>query len=127
VAQALAVFVGGGLGALSRWSVGLWLARGGAFPLGTLAVNVVGCLALGFLGEVFVRRAGVPEPLALALTTGFLGGLTTFSTFGYESVRLARDTSLAMAAVNVGANVVVGLGCAALGAWIGARTAGAWG
>jgi CrcB protein len=122
-AALIGVFLGGGLGAVSRYGVSLAAARAfptAALPWGTWAVNVAGCFALGLLVPVFAGRPEWPEPVRLGATTGFLGGLTTFSTFGQETVSLAgRAPGLALA--NVGANVLVGLAAAALGAWLGGR------
>lgn len=116
----LAVFVGGGIGALLRWSVATTVARvaPGAFPWATLLVNVAGCFVLGFLGQYFVERVAWPMPLRVGLTTGFLGGLTTFSTFGYETVRLATSGSPAgpwLALVNAAVSVLLGLAAALVG------------
>ncbi len=122
---AVAVFVGGGLGSLGRWLVSIGSQRlwpGAVFPWGTFVVNVVGCFLLGLLAQLFAHRMDLPVHLRVGLTTGFMGGLTTFSTFGNESIRLL-ETGPAWGALNVVANVVVGLGAAALGLWLGARMA----
>jgi CrcB protein len=86
----LAVACGGAIGALCRYGVGLLMLRWHpeAGPLGTLAVNVVGCFLIGVLYPLF-ERASLPPIAALALITGFCGALTTFSTFGNEVVELA--------------------------------------
>jgi len=116
-----AIALAGALGSISRYSVSRWAYEtlGPSFVYGTLAVNVVGCFALGFLMQVGASSDGVPGPLRLALTTGFLGAFTTFSTFGYETVRYVEDGALALAAINVGANVGVGLAAA----WAGMASA----
>jgi fluoride exporter len=80
------------------------------FPWGTLTVNVIGCLILGFL----VNRPVNPPTLAL-LGTGFCGALTTFSTFSYETVRLMRERASAVAVANVAVSVLAGLGAAFIG------------
>ncbi|MCA1958902.1 MAG: fluoride efflux transporter CrcB [Nitrospira sp.] len=86
-----------------------------AFPYGTLAVNVIGCFLIGFLSELAEGR-GLFSPDARAfLIVGILGGFTTFSTFGNETMNLLRDGEWAMALLNVGAQVVLGLG----GVWLG--------
>lgn len=118
----LAVFIGGGLGALSRYGVGalarrLWPLS--PFPWGTLAVNLVGCFALGLLARLFSARAGLPTPLTAGLTTGFLGGLTTFSTFGVETTRLLTGSTPSLGALNLVGNVVLGLLLALLGLRVG--------
>ena len=88
----LAIALGGGLGAMLRFSVSGLVQQltEDAFPVGTLAVNVVGCLLIGFLGALFSGPALVRDEVRLFLLTGFLGGFTTFSTFAYESAELLR-------------------------------------
>ena len=84
------------------------------FPWGTFTVNVVGSLILGFLiGAVTV--GGASHQLQLVLGTGFCGALTTYSTFSYETLRLLEDDAKFMAAANVVASIVAGLGSAFLG------------
>jgi CrcB protein len=85
----LAVGVGAALGAWMRWALALlWNPLFGPVPLGTLAANVVGGLLIGAASEVIGRNAGWPPEVRLLLVTGFLGGLTTFSTFSAETVAL---------------------------------------
>ena len=85
-----------------------------AFPWGTFAVNVTGCLILGLL----IGAAPGPN-LQLLLGTGLCGALTTYSTFSYETLRLAEDGAGLLAAANVMASVVAGLGAAFAGVWLG--------
>jgi CrcB protein len=122
---ALAVFVGGGLGSLLRWSVALLLGRHAAepFPFATLAVNLAGCFLAGVLAALFAERLPVSPPVRFGLTTGFLGGLTTFSTFGLETARLFQSGHAGLAVGNVLANVVPGVAGAALGLWCVGRSA----
>jgi CrcB protein len=111
------VALGGALGAVLRHLLGgLVQARAGVvFPLGTLAVNVAGCLAIGVLTELVESRGGLhPETRAL-LMVGLLGGFTTFSAFGNETLSLLRDGEPTLAGANVAANVVLGL----LAVWAG--------
>jgi fluoride exporter len=118
--QALAVAAGAALGALVRWQVGLWLStRHAQFPLGTLAVNVVG----GFLiGMALVLLARPDQALwRLLLVTGFLGGLTTFSAFSAESLTLLQRGAWAWAFAHSLLHVVGSLAAAALGAWWASR------
>lgn len=112
--QAFAVALGGAIGAVLRWAVGLWLAgTWSGFPLGTLVVNCVGGLAIGFALVAFDR---VPaEAMRLLLVTGFLGGLTTFSAFSAESLVLLQRGQLALALAHTAAHVAGALGCAAIG------------
>ncbi|WP_144006624.1 fluoride efflux transporter CrcB [Pelomonas sp. KK5] len=112
--QVLAVSVGASMGALSRWGAGLWLNtswRG--FPLGTLLVNVVGGLLIGMALEWFGRQPN--ELLKLLLVTGFLGGLTTFSSFSGESLSLLQRGEFGLALAHTTVHVVGSLAAAALG------------
>ena len=87
----VAVAIGASLGALLRWRVGLWLnPQWPGFPLGTLLVNCVGGLVVGGLLYWFTRQPN--ELLRLLLVTGFLGGLTTFSTFSAEVIAMTSRT-----------------------------------
>ncbi len=116
----LAVAVGGGAGALARYgSVRLltqWL--GVNFPLGTLAVNVLGSLAAGMLYVALVERVGVAEEWRSLLIVGFLGGFTTFSAFSLETMRLLETGALGSAVVNVLLSVAICLGACALGLYL---------
>lgn len=117
----LAIAVGGGLGAVCRFSVGLWAHQllGPHFPYGTLAVNVVGCFLLGLLAHAGSASAILPESLGLPARVGFLGALTTFSTFGYETLRLVETSQWWLALGNVLANLLLGL----LAVWVGTLAA----
>lgn len=86
----LVVFLGAGLGGACRLGINEIAARllGADFPFGTLIINVVGAFFMGVLTEYFVFRGGMSQELRLFLTTGILGGFTTFSTFALESVAL---------------------------------------
>ncbi|MCA0239962.1 MAG: fluoride efflux transporter CrcB [Proteobacteria bacterium] len=102
----LAVFGGAGLGALLRWWLGGWLNPVfPTIPLGTLAANLVGGLLIGLAGAYFHHRSGLAPEWRLLIITGFLGGLTTFSTFSAEVVTLlGREQyiwALAMASLHL--------------------------
>lgn len=114
VTQVLAVSLGASVGALLRWAAGLWLnASWAGFPLGTLLVNGVGGLLIGMSLAWFQR---VPdELLRLFLVTGFLGGLTTFSSFSGESLILLQRGEWLLALGHSAAHLFGSLGCAALG------------
>lgn len=114
VAQMLAVSLGASVGALLRWAAGLWLnATWAGFPLGTLLVNGVGGLLIGMSIAWFQR---VPdELLRLLLVTGFLGGLTTFSSFSGESLILLQRGEWVLALGHTAAHLFGSLACAALG------------
>lgn len=118
------IFLGSGLGGLLRYFVGGWAQRltAGAFPLGTLVVNLCGCLLIGFLMAALAGRWMMREEHRVALTIGLLGGFTTFSAFGWETFALINDGQYLRAAANV--VLSVGLGLAAVGG--GYRLAQAW-
>ena len=102
------VALGGAAGASLRFLVG----QAVVFPMGTVAVNIAGSLAIGALWVLLEGRASQLAPL---LITGLLGGFTTFSAFGYETIALAREGHLAAAAANGGLQVALGL----IAVWIG--------
>jgi CrcB protein len=107
----------GALGCLSRYYLSGWVydLAGRAFPYGTLAVNVVGAYLIGLIMEFSLRSTLVSPNLRIGLTIGFLGGLTTFSTFSYETFRLLEEGSFLLVTVNVLVSVVV---CLAF-TWLG--------
>ena len=116
--QALLVGTGGFLGSVLRYGLsGLVhrLAPFATFPYGTLAVNVTGCLAIGVLGGLTESRQLLGPDLRLFLFLGLLGGFTTFSTFGYETLALLRDSEQLRAATNVLMQVFAGLSAVWLG------------
>ena len=117
------VFLGGGIGAALRyWMQGVVYGKTGAdFPYGTLAVNVLGCLVIGFLMVSLEERFLATPSLRLFLTIGILGGFTTFSSFSYETLALARDGELTRALANVGLSLVSCLAAT----WLGMQ-AGRW-
>lgn len=96
------IALAGALGSGTRYLVGLWAGQrfGTGFPYGTLIVNVTGCLLIAFLMELALNLASFPPTLRLALTTGFLGGLTTYSSFAYETAELARQGARSAALTN---------------------------
>ncbi|OYT93571.1 MAG: fluoride ion transporter CrcB [Burkholderiales bacterium PBB3] len=100
-----AICLGASVGALARWGLGLWLSPGGLIPWGTLAANLVGGYLIGIAVAVFQSMPQLDPVWRLALVTGFLGGLTTFSSFSAEVVSLMMQQrywlSLGVAAVHV--------------------------
>jgi CrcB protein len=103
------VFLGAGIGGALRHGVNVWAARafGYGFPLGTLIVNVIGSLVMGLLVGFFAYRAGlVPQHMRLFLTTGVLGGFTTFSAFSLDAALLFERHSYAMALTYMVGSVV---------------------
>ena len=107
----LVVFLGGGLGAALRHGVNLVAARwfGTLFPYGTLFINVMGSLAMGLIAEYFALKAGLPQRMRLFLTTGILGGFTTFSAFSLEAALLYERGQHLGAAIYVIASVVLAI------------------
>jgi CrcB protein len=103
----LIVFLGGGIGAALRHGVNLASARqfGTDFPYGTLLINVTGSLIMGLTAGYFAFKGGAAQPLRLFLTTGILGGYTTFSAFSLDAALLYERGALGLAAVYVLASV----------------------
>ncbi len=121
--QLVWVGLGGCLGSVLRFLVGGWAHRltpWGSFPVGTLAVNVLGCLAIGFLGGLADQRQLLDAGQRLFLMVGVLGGFTTFSSFALETLELAQDGQVFPAVLNILLQTVLGL-CAALAGYLGAR------
>ena len=117
------VALAGALGAVARYALHLWATRlwGERFPWGTLLVNVIGCLLLGFVVEL-VWRSPVTSPwLRVYVPVGLLGGFTTFSTFSYETLRHLEQGEWGIAGMSVAANVGLGLLAMGLG-FLAART-----
>ena len=121
MALALAVAVGGGFGALSRYGVDRWIERHleSVFPWATFTINVTGCFAVGFLITALVDRQRAPEWLRIGLVVGFCGGYTTFSTFGQEALELVEARQAAVAGFYVAASVLVGILAVLFGARLG--------
>jgi CrcB protein len=107
----LIVFLGAGIGGAMRHGVNIGAAKlfGPGFPSGTFIVNVAGSFAMGLLAGFFVYRAGVPQHVRLFLTTGILGGFTTFSTFSLDAALLVERHSLGMAAGYMVGSVAAGV------------------
>jgi CrcB protein len=117
VREALAIGLFGLLGTLARYGIarGLVALWGEAFPYGTLAVNVLGCLGLGVCAEALFATDAIAPAWRFPISVGFFGGFTTFSAFGYETVRLAQGGAVGLALLNVATNLIVGLGATWLG------------
>lgn len=109
MAALLAIALFGAVGCLARYWLSGWLYAllGRGFPWGTLAVNVIGSFLIGLLMELSVTTTLIPPTLRTGLTVGFLGGLTTFSTFSYETFRLLEEGQFLMAFLNTVVSVVV--------------------
>jgi CrcB protein len=114
----LLVGFGGFIGSVSRYLASGYVQQATKsidFPYGTLAVNVIGCFIIGFLAQLAEERGVFTSQSRLFVFTGFLGGFTTFSSFGNETLNLARDSQMMNALANVGANVILGL----FAVWLG--------
>jgi fluoride exporter len=112
----VAVAVGAAFGALLRWRLGVWLNPVfPTIPFGTLAANLIGGFIMGLCMEYFAREVAVPPELRLAMTTGFLGGLTTFSTFSAEASALLLQRDVLWSSVIIGAHVLGSLALTLLG------------
>ena len=111
----------GALGCLTRYFLSGWVydLLGRAFPYGTFAVNIVGAFIIGLIMEFGMRSTLIPANLRIGLTIGFLGGLTTFSTFSYETFRLLEDGEFLIA----GANVLLSVAACLVFTWLGIMTA----
>jgi len=118
------VALGGALGSVFRYLLGTWaqtVSKSIDFPYGTLAVNLIGCFVIGFLAQLAEARGVFNSESRAFVFVGILGGFTTFSSFGNETVNLLRDGGTWNALANVGANVIFGL----ILVWLG-RTAAFW-
>jgi len=114
----LLIGAGGFIGSVLRYLLGgaaQALSQSIAFPYGTLAVNILGCFFIGFLSELADVRALIGAETRAFLIVGVLGGFTTFSAFGNETMNLIRGGEAALALMNVGAQVLLGLGAVWLG------------
>jgi CrcB protein len=101
----------GAVGTLARYGLqGVVQYRSGSeFPYGTLVVNLSGCLLLGFLGQLTLNRMVISPEWRIAITIGFFGGYTTFSTFGWETAKMLQDGEWLHAAVYASASMFAGL------------------
>lgn len=122
---AFAVFLGGGLGSVARWMLSLrFNPVHHAIPLGTLAANLTGALIIG-VGLAWFNRISHIDPMwKLLITTGFCGGLTTFSTFSAEVVFLLQDGRFGWAALNVLVNLLGSFLMTALAFWLFSHMSG---
>ncbi|KWT66044.1 MULTISPECIES: fluoride efflux transporter CrcB [unclassified Variovorax] len=114
----LAICTGASIGALCRWGLGIWLASAGPLPYGTLASNLIGGYLIGIAVAVFQAMPQLDPAWRLLLITGFLGGLTTFSSFSAEVVAMLMNERLGLALGTAALHV-----CGSLFlTWLGIRT-----
>ncbi len=111
----LAICIGASIGALSRWGLGMWLSPGGLIPWGTLAANLVGGYLIGVCIAVFQSMPQLDPVWRLLLITGFLGGLTTFSSFSAEVVAFLMEERYALALSTAALHVMGSLVMTVLG------------
>ena len=124
----LAICIGASAGALARWGLGLWLTPGGVLPWGTLAANLVGGYLIGVAIAAFQAMPQLDPVWRLLLITGFLGGLTTFSSFSAEVIGFVMAERYGLALLTAGLHVLGSLGMTVLGLkslawWLAGRAA----
>lgn len=114
----LLVGLGGFIGSVLRYLLGGYVQqtlKSSTFPYGTLAVNLIGCFVIGLLAQYGESRGAFSNESRAFIFIGILGGFTTFSSFGNETINLVRDSFVMNATLNVGANVILGLLAVLLG------------
>jgi fluoride exporter len=119
--ELLSVGCGGFVGAVARWGLSSWIARrsDSAFPLGTLAANMLGCLLIGVVFALLESHPDWSPHLRLFAMVGLLGAFTTFSTFSHESLNLLQDGAWAQLLAYSLGSVVLGLVAVVAGRWLG--------
>lgn len=122
----IAISIGASLGALARWGLALWLTPGGALPWGTLAANLIGGYLIGICIAVFQAMPQLDPLWRLLLITGFLGGLTTFSSFSAEVVTYLLQARYGLAALTAVLHVLGSLLLTVLGVRSGMLLLAAW-
>ena len=101
----------GAIGTLARYALQgvVQIRMGGAFPYGTLLVNLSGCFLLALIGQLMLNRMLVSADMRMAIAVGFFGGYTTFSSFGWETAKMLEDGEWLRAGTYIGASVIAGL------------------
>jgi CrcB protein len=124
--QILYISIAGLLGTLSRYGLSTFTQKlsGAGFPYGTLVVNVLGSLAIGFVMQLGLSTDIIPRSLRIATAIGFMGAFTTFSTFSYETVSYIQDGAWLLASANIVGNLVLCLTATTLGMVLGRISAG---
>lgn len=115
--QLFSIALGGALGAVSRYCLGNFLSRlmGGSLPYGTFVINVVGCFFMGLIMTMIIERGILSAAWRLFLCVGFLGGFTTFSSFGYEALMLMQEGKITATLAYVGGSIMLGAAAALVG------------
>jgi len=113
----ISVAMGGALGAMARYGLGVWISGRWThdFPLHTFLINISGAFLLGFLNTLLLDKLTLSPEMRLALTVGFLGAFTTFSTFGYETLMLMKDGAMLTALIYTISSILVGFAGVFLG------------
>jgi CrcB protein len=121
----LVVALGGALGSVGRFlfSDFIYVILGRAFPYGILAVNILGCLAMGFLAIFMVQKLALSSVWSSAILVGVLGGFTTFSSFSLDSVNMMLEGQWGKSLLYIMASLILCLGATGVGGWIAERVA----
>jgi CrcB protein len=116
----LIVFLGAGIGGMMRHGVNVAVTRtlGTGFPYGIMAINIIGCLVMGLVAGYFTFRGQASQDWRLFLTTGILGGFTTFSAFSLDAALLYERGELGLMAVYVLGSVILSLAAVFAGLWV---------
>ena len=125
--RVLLIALAGALGTLTRYFVGLGAGKvlGTAFPYGTLIVNVAGCFLIAAVAHVATATTSISPTARLAIMTGFMGGLTTYSSFNLETTKLLQEGDWAAGLLNVGVTLVLCFAAGLLGVVAARRLVGA--
>ena len=118
--RVLIVFGSGGVGCVARYLIALAVGRR-PVPYATLIVNLVGSFLIALILELALARKDIPTNLQLALTTGFMGGFTTYSSFNFETTKLVLDGHPARGLINIGVTLTGAFAAGLLGLWVARR------
>lgn len=122
--QLILVFLGGGLGSVSRYGIGKLLkVNTSSFPWGTFTVNLLGSFIIGLIFGYLLTKHKSSDYIYLLLATGFCGGFTTFSTFAHESFTYLKSGEYSLLAAYIASSLVFGMMCVGLGYWTYAKIA----